>query len=187
MKTDNRGFTLTELIVCIVIFSIVLLAVFGFMVAGARSYSNVDSRVARQLKSQLALGQIGDCLMNCNTGINIADSGNTVYILSKDSANNYTLQVFKLDATAKNIQYGSAAATPKTTDGVTSYSAAITTWSKVTSNADSFAVALTKPAADSPTVSAATVSLKFSDSATVYTKTVALRNTPPSVTITVAP
>ena len=59
MKTDNRGFTLTELIVCIVIFSIVLLAVFGFMVAGARSYSNVDSRVARQLKSQLALGQIG--------------------------------------------------------------------------------------------------------------------------------
>ena len=46
MKNDNRGFTLVELIVSIAIFSIVMLMAFSFMVSGARTFSNVNSRIA---------------------------------------------------------------------------------------------------------------------------------------------
>ena len=182
MKTDNRGFTLVELIVSIVILSIVLLAAFGFMVSGAKSYATVDTRINRQLKSQLTLGQAGDCLMNCNLGLNTANDGKTVYILNKDSAGTVTVQAFKLD-NKKNVQYGSASATATTTDGVTTYSAAITSWSRVTSKADSFTVALSP---DSGSVRQATVSIQFTGSDITYTKTVALRNEPPRVTITVS-
>ena len=70
LRKNKKGFTLVELIVSIVILSIVLLAAFGFMVSGAKSYATVDTRINRQLKSQLTLGQITDCLMNCNAGIN---------------------------------------------------------------------------------------------------------------------
>ena len=181
MKTDNRGFTLTELIVCIVILSIVLLAAFGFMVSGARSYANVDTRITRQLKSQLALGQITDCLMNCNTGINISSDKSAVYILSKDSGGNYTVQAFKLDGS--DVKYGSATASSTKTGGVTTYTASITRWSKVTSKAGSFTVSL---APDSGNVKQATVSLQFSGSDNAFSQTVALRNAPPRVTITIS-
>ena len=182
MKTDNRGFTLVELIVCIVILSIVLLAAFGFMVSGAKSYANIDTRITRQLKSQLTLNQAGDCLMNCNLGLATANDGKNVYILNKDSAGAYTVQAFKLDSD-NNVQYGSASATAKTTDGVTTYSAAITSWSKVTGKTDSFAVALSPTSGN---VRQATVSIKFNGSDITYTKTVALRNVPQRITISVS-
>ena len=184
MKTDNRGFTLVELIVSIVILSIVLLAAFGFMVSGAKSYTTVDTRINRQLKSQLTLGQAGDCLMNCNAGLNTANDGKIVYILNKDSAGAFTVQVFKLDS-SKNVQYGTAVPTVTTANGVTTYSARITKWSRVTSKADSFTVALAKNA-DNTKATAATVSIRFTGSDITYTKTVALRNEPPLVTITVS-
>lgn len=189
MKTDNKGFTLVELIVSIVILSIVLLAAFGFMVSGAKSYASVDTRINRQLKSQLTLGQVGDCLMNCNTGINVSADGKAVYILSTDSATNeVTVQAFKLDGD-KNVQYASAKATVtnNTKDGVTTTNYATTIaaadWSKVTTKAKSFAVTLSP--ADGKVTSAA-ISVQFTGSDVSYTKTVALRNAPPRVEVTVS-
>ncbi len=66
---NNRGFTLTELIVAIAILSIVALGVLSLMSAGSRSYSNVQGQVNLQIESQIVMGQIQEFLSNCSGGI----------------------------------------------------------------------------------------------------------------------
>lgn len=179
MKTDNRGFTLTELIVSIAIFSIVLLTAFSFMTAGAKSYTNVEGRVTRQLKAQLALNQISSCLMNCNAGVNFSDDKSELYLLSRDGGS-YTLQVFRRSADG-TLQYGSAAAEAKR-DG-SAYTAAVTNWSRVASGVERFSLALSP---ENGELRKADITLQFSGAASSFSQTIALRNAPPRVTLIVS-
>ena len=45
MRTDNRGLTLVELLVSIAIASIVSIAIFSFMIVGARSFQKTSADV----------------------------------------------------------------------------------------------------------------------------------------------
>lgn len=185
MKTGNKGFTLVELIVSVAILAIVMLAAFGFMLAGTKSYTSVDTRITRQFKAQLAVNQLGDSLMNCNAGLNTSDDGKTVYILEKkDGA--CTVHAFKF--ADSEVRYGEAAAAEytqtRTENGVpittTTYTASISTWSMVAGSVEVFSVVLTP---GTGAVKSAVISLRFKNSDKTYTQTVALRNTPPVVMI----
>lgn len=185
MKADNRGFTLVELIVSVAILAIVMLAAFGFMLAGIKSYTSIDTRITRQFKAQLAVNQVGDSLMNCNTGLNTSDDGKIVYILEKKDGT-CTVHAFKL--ADSELRYGEAAATENTqtrtengvTTTTTTYTASISNWSKVAGSVDVFSVVLTP---STGAVKSAVISLRFKNSDKAYTQTVALRNTPPVVMI----
>lgn len=185
MKMGNKGFTLVELIVSVAILAIVMLAAFGFMLAGTKSYTSVDTRITRQFKAQLAVNQLGDSLMNCNAGLNTSDDGKTVYILEKkDGA--CTVHAFKF--ADSEVRYGEAAAAEytqtRTENGVpittTTYTASISTWSRVAGSVEVFSVVLTP---GTGAVKSAVISLRFKNSDKTYTQTVALRNTPPVVMI----
>lgn len=185
MKTGNKGFTLVELIVSVAILAIVMLAAFGFMLAGTKSYTSIDTHITRQFKAQLAVNQLGDSLMNCNAGLNTSDDGKTVYILErKDGA--CTVHAFKL--ADSEVRYGEAAATENTQTRTendvpittTTYTASISNWSRVAGSVDVFSVVLTP---DAGAVKSAVISLRFKNSDKTYTQTVALRNTPPVVMI----
>ncbi len=185
MKTDNKGFTLVELIVSVAILAIVMLAAFGFMLAGTKSYTSIDARITRQFKAQLAVNQVSDSLMNCNTGLSTADSGQTVYILEKRGSA-YTVRAFR--QSGSELQYGEATAAEKIEtiikDGAeiktTIYTASISSWSKAAGSVDSFSVTLTPGIG---AVKSAAIQLKFKNSDKTYTQTVALRNAPPVVMI----
>ncbi|MBE5962873.1 MAG: prepilin-type N-terminal cleavage/methylation domain-containing protein [Lachnospiraceae bacterium] len=60
MAEDNKGYTLIELIVSILVSSIVLLALLGFLVAATKSYRLSNAEVTLQLESQVTSNQIGE-------------------------------------------------------------------------------------------------------------------------------
>lgn len=103
MKLRNKGFTLVELLVSVVIFAVILTAVFGFMMVGAKSFNTVNDRLDIQLQSQLASKQITEYIIDCNAGICTSADGKTIYVLNEENAV-YTVHIFKTDA--ETIKYG---------------------------------------------------------------------------------
>lgn len=53
-KSENRGYSLIELVVTILISSVVMVAVVGFLSTGLRHYRNVNSETMLQMESQVA-------------------------------------------------------------------------------------------------------------------------------------
>ena len=58
IKTDNGGFTLIEMLLCLTIFAVVAAAAFGFMLTGAYSFNTVSDDVNLQLDSDVAMNHI---------------------------------------------------------------------------------------------------------------------------------
>lgn len=188
MKNDNRGFTLVELIVSIAIFSIVMLMAFSFMVSGARTFSNVNSRIDRQLKAQLALSHISDTLMNSSSGVCVRDG--KVYVLNdSDDGVGYTVQVYGLDETSHELRYGTetqkVAPTAVSADGVTTltYTTAVTPVDRLAAGVESFTVTLSPEDTAGKTARSATIAIKFLNGSQTYTQTAALRNDPQVVKV----
>ena len=181
MKQDNRGFTLVELLISIVIFSIVAFAAFGFMTAGAKSFTNISTRIDRQLAAQIALSQLSDKLMNCNAGI--AYSGDKLYILSKDSGGVLSATVY--GPSGGDLNCGKASVTA-VANASNTYTVAYSLSDRVASKIDGFSVALTSRVASdgiSVDASSAEITLILKNDTRTYTQTVALRNAPAVVTV----
>lgn len=168
MKLDNRGFTLTELIVCLVIFGIVAAAVFGFMLAGTNSYNLVDDRLELQMKYQLASNQIGDKIIDSNGGVYF--DGDTLFVLNKNDNGYYTADIFELKDDGC-IYYGEA--TALVSNGVLKCS--YTAKDYLTDNVTSFEAT---PVISSESIASVIISLGLEKRGAVYSgeKTIALRN-----------
>lgn len=106
MAKNNKGFTLVELLVSVVIFGVVLAAAFGFMLASAKSYNKVNDRLEIQNQSQAALNLIEEYVIDCNLGVSFVGSSyvkdgisyptGTLYILNEEENGDYTVHIFKL-------------------------------------------------------------------------------------------
>ncbi len=64
---DHRGLTLIEVIVSLLIASLVLLAVTGFLMVSTRTYRSNSMETSLQMEAQVALNQIDDLLMKANS------------------------------------------------------------------------------------------------------------------------
>lgn len=95
MKRNNRGFTLLELIISFAILAILVLVVMGFMTAGAGTYRSVSTESTLQYNSQLTLSQMQSSIINCNGGACFDTGTETLYLLNRDEAGNYTLLSFQ--------------------------------------------------------------------------------------------
>ena len=62
-KSDQRGFTLIELIVTIMIMSIVMVAAAGFIITAANSYRVANIELELQTEAQAAMNQLNDILI----------------------------------------------------------------------------------------------------------------------------
>ncbi|NLT14345.1 MAG: prepilin-type N-terminal cleavage/methylation domain-containing protein [Clostridiales bacterium] len=82
MRQKNGGFSLIELIVSIAILAIVSLTAMGFMASGANSFSSVSGNVSLQVRSQLAMGNIQEKMIDCNFGLDFHDATDTLYIIN---------------------------------------------------------------------------------------------------------
>nr|WP_295681737.1 prepilin-type N-terminal cleavage/methylation domain-containing protein [uncultured Lachnoclostridium sp.] len=65
--SDHRGLTLIEVIVSLLIASLVLLAVTGFLMVSTRTYRTNSMETSLQMESQIALNQIDDLLMKASS------------------------------------------------------------------------------------------------------------------------
>ena len=189
MKTDDRGFTLVELIVSIVILAIVAAAAFGFMVAGAKSYTNVGDRLDLQMRAKVASSQITERLLDCNGAVYYAN--NNLYIANTaKNGDKYTntVYIYTYDAAAKTITYAKVEATNDTApiSALDTYKTDTPTTSvPLAENVSGFSVTFTPNTDKSPTASAAlTISFAKATATLSTQKTVALRNRPKYITIT---
>jgi len=170
MKENNKGFTLVELIVCIAIFSVVVVAAFGFMISGSRTYGTVNNRLNLQLQSELTLNQLNAYIIDSNAGI--CFSGNTLYVLNKDDGGVFTAHIFQFRNDGC-IYYGTGAATELESG---KFSCNVVATDLLTENVTSFSV--TPRSSDGVTAASALVSLTLENHSAITNdeRIVALRN-----------
>jgi len=78
MKQTDKGFSLVELIVALAVFSIVGVAVFGFMVNSTNIYSRMNTDIKLQYEQQLAVNQIRDMVVESDKGIYFDETSKTL-------------------------------------------------------------------------------------------------------------
>ncbi len=114
---DQKGFTLVELLIGVVILSIVTAAVCSFIVVGSKSYAAANTEIMLQQEAQLALNQISDVLIDTTRSVNYAGytEDGTPVLAVKDAdftfePNDKSLTMYngagtiKLDADGKPVQ-----------------------------------------------------------------------------------
>ena len=77
-KLNNSGFTLVEVLVVMAILAVVGGLTAGFLLSGTRSYQSTEKEVDIQYEAQVLLNQIGDYVMEANSGIGKKE--NVIYI-----------------------------------------------------------------------------------------------------------
>ena len=196
MNINNKGYTLTELLVSTVIFGIVLVSVFGFMLAGAKSYNKVNDRLEIQNQSQMALNLIEEYVIDSVGGIYF--DVNTLYILRAPTTTTFegvevtscVVDVFRLNKADHVLRYAEASAELEALDektGISVYDLTLPEESKfyeLTKDVQLFEVQMENDGDGIYTISAEiTLGLKNRSADYEGTKKVALRNRPGLVTI----
>ena len=102
LRKNNRGFTLTELIVSTAILGIVALATSAFMIAGTRTYSSVNYTVRLQYEAQIAMAQLQEYTVDCTDGIAWDDDAKILYIVN---GNDVHLFKYDPDLTKQTLSY----------------------------------------------------------------------------------
>jgi len=184
IKTDNGGFTLIEMLLCLTIFAVVAAAAFGFMLTGAYSFNTVSDDVNLQLDSDVAMNHISQYMRNCNAGIAFSD--NTLYLIGRDpepssgGSETYTAYIFQLKSD-NGIYFTSAPAVPLSDDVFSCYFSAE---DLLIRNAGDFRVTYLVNSDGSAAVGAKVEALftRGGKGLPAY-RTVALRNAPKIVTV----
>lgn len=175
MKNDNRGFSLAELIVSIAIFAVVLTAVFDFMMAGSRAYTNVSDRLKLDLDAELLMNQLTEALIDCNGTVYYHDR--SLYVINQEDSG-YTAQVFTFRPEDNKIYFGSGTA-EKTASGTSPrFTTTVTATDLLAENVA--ALEIQPVSRDSARISSVRIFIKLTKGTDIYTadKTLALRNRP---------
>lgn len=178
MKNDNRGITLIELVICLVIFAVVVASAFGFMLAGSRSYATVSNKLNLQLQSELTMNQLGDYIIDCNACLyfKATTNSNTLFVIDEKADGSYIAHVFKYVKASGSILYGNGVATKNSTSGA--FSCTVEPADLLAENVTKFDV--TPISSDALSVTSAVIEVTFEKNSVPSTdkKTIALRNKP---------
>ena len=189
---NNKGFTLVELLVSFAIFGIVLAAVFGFMISGTKSYTNVNGKIELETSSQLTMSFISEYLIDCDEALYYQDTNGirTLYVINKATSEYSTLYIFKFSNADKSIYFSQGKAN-KNPDGSYSYDSLGVSTPELLTNlikpepstnpTKSFTVECKTAESDKgPTVTSVKLTIQFENYSSQFcsSKTIALRNSP---------
>ena len=101
MKNDNKGFSLIELIISILLLAIVSTMLLGFMSTGSTAFRRISTDVSLQMESQVAMTQLREYIIDCNDTLRYNQSTHTLTILNSGPSEH----VFTWDQTDGIIRY----------------------------------------------------------------------------------
>lgn len=101
-KLNNAGISLIEILITIAILGVVGGSVIGFLQSGTKSYQNTDREVDMQYDAQVLLNQVGDYVINANSGLKQKD--NTVYIYNTNE-NTLETEILSWDSQEQILYY----------------------------------------------------------------------------------
>ena len=96
MRSNTKGFSLAELVVGIVIFGVISASALGFLVASTNTYGSLSANMNMRMEAQLAVNQISEYLIDCNSGVYWYDSTKSLCVLRTDGGST-TAHVFELN------------------------------------------------------------------------------------------
>ncbi len=96
---NNKGFTLIEILIASFIMGILSLALFGFMNTGARTYSSVNATVKLQYDTQLAMSQIQEYVIDCDSAIAWNVTSGTLTVTNEDPVEEHNFYLVDGDLT----------------------------------------------------------------------------------------
>lgn len=82
----NKGFTLVELVAAFAILAVVMLSVGYAIGTGSRTYGRIAADINLQYESQLAMSQLQEYIIDCNTCVGVSPGGGSLYIVNKTDA-----------------------------------------------------------------------------------------------------
>lgn len=83
--SDNRGFSLIELVIGLALIMIVSGSIISFLIAGSSSYSSVVTTADLQKEAQLVMNQISDIVISADKQVDFVGSTNTLEVTNKDA------------------------------------------------------------------------------------------------------
>lgn len=185
---NNKGFTLIELIVCMLIFGIIVAAVFGFMISGSKSYSSLNGRADIQMDSQLTLNFLSNYLMNCDEAIyiNEINSKTDTICIIDNASGGYIAYVFRYVDADSTLYFSQSTSVTQKADG--SFACSMGPQNILSNSVGGFSTDNDVTIDGSKTmVSAINLKLSFKNHSTEKkcSQTVALRNKPTAVSATI--
>ena len=91
---NNKGFTLVELLITVVILAIVIISATGFMLSGSRSFAKGSADAGVQSEAELAVNQIEDMVIDVNGGVDY---------VKEDAAGTETLVLYHAEADSSGV------------------------------------------------------------------------------------
>ncbi len=173
MRSNTKGFSLAELVVGIVIFGVISASALGFLVASTNTYGSLSANMNMRMEAQLAVNQISEYLIDCNSGVYWYDSTKSLCVLRTDGGST-TAHVFELNCESGELLYGKGEAVYR--NGAYEYS--VSPADLLVDNAVGFDVALISN--DGEGISCAVIELKLETRGKTHTeeRAIALRNKP---------
>jgi hypothetical protein len=83
--SDNKGFSLVEIIIALAIIMVVSGSIISFLLAGSNSYSSVITSTDLQKEAQLVMNQISDIVISADQKVAFVGSTNTLEVTNEDS------------------------------------------------------------------------------------------------------
>ncbi len=94
--SNNKGFTLVELIITIAVSSFVILSITVLLTTSVRTYGSLHSTINLQYNSQIVTTQIQERVLDCNGGIAFDDAENVLYVVNINDDGTKVLYVYRL-------------------------------------------------------------------------------------------
>lgn len=110
LKKNQRGFTLIELIVSMVVLAVVMAAAMGMMLSTSNFFNRNSLQINLQNASQQALSQMGQEMIDTDAGLWLEDDGKALALVNRETASGvtprtYAISVYAWDSAEKKLYF----------------------------------------------------------------------------------
>jgi competence protein ComGC len=106
-KNANGGFTLVELVISFAILAIISVMITLIIRSSADTYSGISNDINLQYESQMAMSQLQDFVIDCNSAVAVTADSETLYVFNRIDDTHYEAFRFEKSASSDELYLSS--------------------------------------------------------------------------------